>query len=547
MSLRIYTLKTPSKTAFTSIKSRCYSKCRGLTKSVCNKPNTKCSYTNGAIRKYCKLNTKKYKLNEKCDSIRRQNKTNRDSAALRINRFLQARLKKQKIVNADKHSNKSSNKQHKSPKGIIGRFMRKTSKKRRAEFLKKTCNDSGVCIAFGKESAKIFDFFSGFTDFVYLHSTRRVGSVSVNGFIQELKYTRLGYDSYAIMKSNRGPHNDNLVYEYMVGQFINKMCIQFPCFVETYGLYKYNDDASWTHARDTANIANNTLSGLVTLQPNVGLHNWQTMNWDDACQNSKLYSILIQHIKSARSLYDMMNSATASTFIGRDLLYVLYQIYMPLSTIGDKYTHYDLHTENVQIYEPVRGKYIQYHYHVAGGLVVSFKSPYVAKIIDYGRSYFMDSINDNSKRIHSHICMVGNCRPKCGDDFGFTFLNSENVFGEFGYIVSQKPNISHDLRLLHMLKPAVTGAFIIKQVINDVVYDVKTRAPFKNQGTKENKVAGKGGKINNINDAYTALESMIGGLKGVGYNDRHYPDDNHNKLGELHIYHDGRAMRWIAQ
>ena len=433
--------------------------------------------------------------------------------------------------------------------------MRRTSKKRRAEFLKSICSDSGVCIAFGKESLKIIDFFLGFTDFTYLEYVRRIGSVSANGFINELKYTRLGYDSHAVLKSNRGPSNDNLVYEYMVGQFINKMCLQFPCFVETYGLYKYNDEAAWTHVRDTVNLAKNVLGGLVQLQPNIGLDAWQTFNWGDACQSSKYYSILIQHIKGAQTLNDMIKTVQ---FIENDLLYVLYQIYMPLATIGDKYTHYDLHTDNVQIYEPVRGKYIHYHYHLVGGKVVSFKSAYVAKIIDYGRSYFKDSVTDNwgfanrnqlgnapnSKRIHSHICMLGNCRPKCGADFGFSFLNEETVFGEVGYIVSQKPNVSHDLRLLYELNSKVPSMFVIKALLNDVVYDVKTKGRFKGYGTKENKVAGKFGKINNINDAYMGLESMVTKLRTSALNDGKFPDPN-MKLGDLHVYVDGSPMRWV--
>jgi len=419
--------------------------------------------------------------------------------------------------------------------------MRKTEKKRRAEFLKSICNDSGACIAFGKESLKIIDFFLGFTNFTYLESVRRIGTASSNGFINELKYTRLGYDSHAVLKSNQGPNNDNLVYEYMVGQFINKMCLLFPCFVETYGLFKYNDDAAWTHVRDTVNLRKNVLGGLVQLQPSIKLDAWQTFNWGDACQSSKYYSILIQHIKGARTLKSMLNDFT---FITWDLLYVFYQVYMPLATIGNKYTHYDLHADNVQIYEPVRGKYIQYHYHVAGGKVISFKSPYVAKIIDYGRSYFHNSVTDNSKRFHSHICMLGNCRPKCGANFGFTFLNDETVFGESAYIISQKPNVSHDLRLIYDSIPRIPDSYAMKPFFTkfiNVVYDVKTK--LKGYGTKENKVAGKGGVCNNINDVYMGLESLVTDVMSV-INDNKYPDPN-MKLGDLHIYADGTPMRYV--
>jgi hypothetical protein len=40
-----------------------------------------------------------------------------------------------------------------------------------------------------------------------------------------------------------------------------------------------------------------------------------------------------------------------------DLLNVLYQIYMPLASLSETFTHYDLQSRDVLIYEPVPGKY----------------------------------------------------------------------------------------------------------------------------------------------------------------------------------------------
>ena len=36
---------------------------------------------------------------------------------------------------------------------------------------------------------------------------------------------------------------------------------------------------------------------------------------------------------------------------------------MPLSIIKNNFTHYDLHYENVFLYEPLKNKYIEYHYY----------------------------------------------------------------------------------------------------------------------------------------------------------------------------------------
>lgn len=521
--------------------TKCYSKCRKVIKSECNPP--KCAYTDGASRKYCRLNTKKYRLvhsikDDKivCNTTLKNNKVNRTSAALRINRFVNKHRKEKKSFSLDK---KSVTLVKKTPTGVIGRFMRKTAKKRRAEFLKSICSDSGVCITFGQQSKKIIDFFLGFTDFTYLMSSKRVGSVSSNGFVNELKYERLGYEAHAILKSNRGPKNDNLVYEYVVGQYINKLCLQFPCFVETYGLYKYSSDVAWQHVRDTMNIGKNVLSGLMSLVKGE-INNGRPEQWSDACLNSLWFSILIQHIKAAPTLKDMM---TKVGFINNDLLYVLYQIYMPLSTLGNKYTHYDLHNENVMVYEPVRGKYIHYHYHLVGGDVVSFKSPYVAKIIDYGRSYFHDTAANNSKQIYNFICMLRDCRPNCGVNYGFTILKAEQKFGEFGYIVSQKPNISHDLRLLNMLKKNIPKHAAVSLVLDRVKYGVKVAKNMTEYGTKEDKTSGEANNtINNVHDAFNYIGKCIGALGML--NDLAYPDVT-KKLGDLHVYSDGSPMRYV--
>ena len=57
----------------------------------------------------------------------------------------------------------------------IQMFMNRTKYKRTAFFLKSICSDSGVCIAFGKESDKIKQFFNGFTDFSYMTSKKKIG------------------------------------------------------------------------------------------------------------------------------------------------------------------------------------------------------------------------------------------------------------------------------------------------------------------------------------------------------------------------------------
>jgi hypothetical protein len=96
----------------------------------------------------------------------------------------------------------------KNARTTVKNFMDKLGIKKlgiqiRGRFLKSICSDSGVCIAFGKERKKIFDFFNGFSKFDYLKKTRAIGAKSSNGFVKELEYEREGYKAYAILKSSK--------------------------------------------------------------------------------------------------------------------------------------------------------------------------------------------------------------------------------------------------------------------------------------------------------------------------------------------------------
>ncbi len=107
-----------------------------------------------------------------------------------------------------------------------------------------------------------------------------------------------------------------------------------------------------------------------------------------ACEKSNYLSILIQSINNTKDMQDMITLPSSDVdFNSKDLLNVLYQIYMPLASLSDTFTHYDLHSRNVLIYEPVPGKYIDYRY-VFEDCIAEFKCRYIAKIIDYGHAFF---------------------------------------------------------------------------------------------------------------------------------------------------------------
>jgi hypothetical protein len=484
-------------------KDKCVSTCKDFEKPECNPP--RCKYINGQLYKYCRL-SHKYKMNKPNCNVTR-------------------RIKKKEI-------------QQRAIK-VINNFIKKSGK-----FLQTICSDSGECIAFGKNVDEITNYFNGFTNFDYVESPiHKIGAVSVNGFVKEISYEKKGYHAHTILKSSQRIVSDNLVYEYLVGtKYINRAVKSLPCFLQTYGLYFYNSDISWKLMKDTKPIHKAILKGL-------NIQN--TINYSKACQQSKYAAVLIQHIKEASAIKDQLSRAIYTPFLKSDILYVLFIVYHALHSLSKNFTHYDLHDGNVLLYMPVKGKYIQYHYHNADGSETTFYSPYIPKIIDYGRCFF-DNGNTNSNKIYNNICTINECKPDCGEDYGFGWLNPEPLY----FISSSKKNESHDLRLLNIIKTRYqeidtilhekpdtnNKTFIeIEKILKKVVYGAGILDKNeKEYGTKENLELNKN-KIYNVTGAYLELKHAIENPDVSAENQMRY-NKYLNKLGDFHIYHDGRPM-----
>ena len=456
-------------------------------------------------------------------------------------------------------------------------------------FLKKECIDSNVCMGFGKHRQKIIDYFEGFTKFKYVDDVPggiiMLGSPSVNGFIIQIKYTRHkgyrdpGYTAYTILKSARDPKSDNLAYEYIVGKFINKQCSRFPCFLQTYGLYYYKDEESWSSFKDTPNRLNKYDLKKLTLQKD------SPVDFPKMCEQSKYAAILIEHIKNANTLQNMIlgkNILEIIKFNIHELIYILYQVYMPLAQLQDVFTHYDLHSENVQLYEPLYEphvvKYIEYHYHLPREQIVTFKSRYIAKIIDYGRSYYSYGASSirNPKNFFKQLCETNECnienekhpgtlKSACGEEMGLAWLYPD-LHEDYYFISSSLSNPSHDLRLLYQIygfisqlnlesiiynkitdqghKDTYLKRFkILNNMFGKVVYGQGITNPDDYKfGTEPNGKRGYPSKINNVKDAEESMRDIIMLKQFQKMNNEVYKDAN--KIGDMHIYSDGRPMEF---
>lgn len=318
--------------------------------------------------------------------------------------------------------------------------VRKTKKK-----LAFACKDSAICLILGTDlDADLRKFFAGFVKFRFMAAATRLTKPSANGFVHQLRYSHHGYDAHAVLKSVVRPSADNAVYEFLVGTYINTLIKRFPCFVETYGLFKYKGLAEWTAQKDDTDVSAEECAARLKHVPYAGTTAALHAALYAACTTPERFAVLVQNIPSAIYVSQLPDEA--------NLLPVLYQIYYPLGLLQAHFTHYDLHTRNVLLYEPAPNKYIEYHYHTPEG-VVRFKSNYLAKIIDYGRCHF-----DGSLDIYRTLIALNVDARSCG----FGWLNPGNASNP--YFTSSKADPRYDLRYFQYVKdylnPTKKGDFV---------------------------------------------------------------------------------------
>ena len=188
----------------------------------------------------------------------------------------------------------------------------KTQKKRKSSFQTKRTNrrmkkvsfcnvirnSKGGCLWFGGETTKASSFFgfnNDFDTFEHMINLTKVGDESANGVVYKIDYSKEGYLSSAILKSSLSSDADNLYYEYFVGKhFVNKMNLQYSCFVQTYNIYKSIDPTFRANNK-------NSLSS-VNFNTNFQKLNEQTITDVDYCLDSRWLSILIETVPNAITL-----------------------------------------------------------------------------------------------------------------------------------------------------------------------------------------------------------------------------------------------------
>jgi hypothetical protein len=411
-------------------------------------------------------------------------------------------------------------------------------KKLEINYLKSMCGDVGICLSLNNNYDKIMNMFGRFADFQYLMGSPREIASGSNGVIRLLKFKKtvenISFNSYVTLKVPRSRNSDNLGYEYFVGHLcINHFCKYFPIFVQTYGLYQLTRETRLRFINPVTQVLPVTkthlTNGLSIIDPLNNPADLMTVcsSSDFLCLSGQFYNNFITF-----KTYGETNTNKNYS----DFPFILFQVYYTLHHVKTFFTHYDLHYENVGLVELPGGYHVDYEYELIYNgqpAVIRFKSKYIVKIIDYGRSYFQsqEPPNTTSKELIRDITKKNNL---CLNKLEFTHTN----------INSKVKNESSDLRFLHM----IYGLATFKQVFNNypTLETGISKILFKgNYSTRENLTNSVDGTIRNVTDAHNYLSYYL--LNNTdnsnGLNDAIYVGSN--SLGTLTVSNLSNPMKFV--
>jgi hypothetical protein len=224
------------------------------------------------------------------------------------------------------------------------------------------------------------NFFTRFLNFKLVSKVTMItGSNNNNGKVYKVDFEKFGLEASAILKLPIDKAATNLFYEYRVGLFLNDKARIYPCFIKTWGLYKHGFNMD----RINYQITQQNIGSPVAITIDTKNIEKQIL---DSCKSSANFALMIEHIEGETVLKFVENRNMNS--VSR-LYKILYQIYYPLYQMREIFSHNDMHTENVMIYKPFGNekKFILMKYWSSNTECITFKTHYLAKIIDYGTCF----------------------------------------------------------------------------------------------------------------------------------------------------------------
>jgi hypothetical protein len=372
-----------------------------------------------------------------------------------------------------------------------------------------------------------------------------------NGFQVKVGLSKDDISNEILLKSSNLGNNDNLIYEYLVGLCVNKLCLYFPIFCKTYGVCKYKNDGYLNLIKSQCFKFGVMIGFENSDNINDYLENLNISNLEQSiingCTHRFQLCLLIQYYESTTmfNLYNHYLDIDDIPLVSH-LITILHFVYEGLNKLKDMFTHYDLHSDNVLLYKIPDDQYVEIIYHNdTTSNEYHVKTKYIPIIIDYGHSFIncdeIDRSIDNSNQIFTTVCNNDRnsdnpvCHGICGWESGFFYNNPPNKNNY--YISNRMPNRSHDLKLLKSFYNETD----LSQIENESPYLEEFSKFLSNvivqdqYGTPELNTR-EVDKINNVEQAAEGLRSIIQMHSFIEHNENIFTSKK--KYGTLHVWID---------
>jgi hypothetical protein len=305
--------------------------------------------------------------------------------------------------------------------------------------------------------------------------------------------------------------------------------MQFPCFVETYGILNEINNTN----------VNIFIQNLLNEENNINYLSIDKTSYRDlinnfilSCEDATKYAIQIQHLSNLISFYDCFVEDSQQQYVDNiDFNTSVFQIICTLKYLANEFTHYDLHANNVLLYDFSKtNEYITIIYHLENDQIIQFPTRYLAKIIDYGRCFFVDT-DCSSTKIIEEFNNKNMRKSEC--------LSS--IFDKNEFVTPASKNNTMDLQFLrntHLNVPISNSNEIKSEKFIEMTLENYCYIHGKNMKYKS---------LNNIFEVFNVMKKWILERNNI-QNDFYKKYSNLVKKGELHVYpHSRQNMKFIVE
>jgi len=294
-----------------------------------------------------------------------------------------------------------------------------------------------------------------------------------------------------IKMQDRSKYSDNVYYEFYIGrEFINNLANIYPCFIKTYNILSVskgiskvirgNEDGLKVNAHDVTRVEQ---SMKIYNPMDINDRKTQIELWSKSCTHDKemISGLQIEYVGNSLTLNQYLtNNYNAPKIIKQfynvknnpNILFsILYQIYYVLFELTGKFNHNDLNYGNVLLEMSEEwGAYYEFNYYL-GEELIRFYCPFKVKIVDYGHSYFKSKNNSTDKIMLDYICSLTKCGNKCGENYQFNVLGTEELYNISPILITPTRYSSYsDLLLLESLDNHMNIMLKYGYVINQTIH-----------------------------------------------------------------------------